>query len=252
MSPTMTLNYGVRYGVQLPGVPDNENYTMGTFEDLCGVSGAGSDGYGLGRGCNIGQPGNPDGLGTHLRSVHEGHEAVECGCEQPGAELGVAWRPNVQTGWLRALLGDPEQATVRASFSVDFNTEGTDRYRNIYTANPGTVRGRANRSEANGNLVLPGETWPLLFSQTGRLGPPAVCTGTVTAACYPETLVTPFSATAANPVARVRPEPSCVVLATVLRGPPASTCRKTRRSRFATSGPGATTSRRRRTGMNRR
>jgi hypothetical protein len=200
ISPTTTLNYGLRYGVQLAGVPDVENYTMGTFDDLCGVSGVGSDGYGLGRGCSLGKPGTLTGSVPTYDLFSKGTKQWNADVNNLAPNLGIAWRPNVQNGWLRTLLGDPEQATIRASFSVQFNTEGTDRYRDIYTANPGRSR-TANRSEANGNLVLPGQPWPLLFSQTGRLGPPAVCTGTVTAACYPETLVTPFSATVANPVA---------------------------------------------------
>ena len=32
-----------------------------------------------------------------------------------GPNVGFAWRPNVQQGWLRSLLGDPEQATICAA-----------------------------------------------------------------------------------------------------------------------------------------
>jgi hypothetical protein len=198
-TPTLTLNYGLRYGVQLAGVPDNDNYTMGTLEDVCGVSGTGSDAYNLGRPCNIGRPATLSGATTTYDLFTKNIKQWNSDTNNVAPNLGVAWRPDVQDGWLRGLLGDPEQATVRASFSVNFNSEGTDRYRNIYTGNPGRTRS-ANRNEANGNLVYPGESWPVLMVETNRTGPPNVCTGPVTAACYPETLVTPFTGTSADSV----------------------------------------------------
>ena len=199
VSPTVTLNYGFRYGIQMAGVPDIGAYTMATFEDLCGISGVGADAYGLGRGCNIGKPGTVTGEVTSYEAFTKDKKQWKSDTNNLAPNLGVAWRPNVEGGWLRPVLGDPEQATLRASFSVNFNTEGTNTYSNIYNANPGRSRS-ANRSEANGNLAAPNE-WPVLFSQTERLGPPAVCTGAVTNACYPASLVTPFLGTSANPVA---------------------------------------------------
>ena len=52
--------------------------------------------------------------------------------------VGVAWRPNVQGGWLRTILGDPEQATLRAGYSVAYNREGFAVYTGQYGANPGS------------------------------------------------------------------------------------------------------------------
>ena len=85
--------------------------------------------------------------------------------------VGAAWRPNVQGGWLRALLGDPEQATVRAGYSLAFVRERMDRFTNLYSANPGAAI-NTNRTGNQGNLVLPGESWPITLSQSDRLGPP--------------------------------------------------------------------------------
>ena len=87
--------------------------------------------------------------------------------------VGVAWRPNVQDGWLRTLLGDPDQATIRAGYSVAFTRERMDRFTNLYSANPGAAI-NANRTGNQGNLVLPGESWPITLSQPSRLGPPLV------------------------------------------------------------------------------
>jgi len=200
MSPTLTVNFGLRYGVQLAGVPDVDIYTMATLEDLCGVSGVGQDAYGLGRGCNIGSPGTLTGsIPTYDRFTKDTKQ-WNSDTNNLAPNVGAAWRPNVRSGWLSSFLGDPEQATIRASYSVNFNTEGTNRYTGIYNDNPGRTR-NANRNEANGNLVLPGESWPVLFTETSRLGAPPICSGPVTNACYPETLVTPFNATSSNPVA---------------------------------------------------
>ena len=38
--------------------------------------------------------------------------------------VSLAWRPNVQSGFLRTLLGDPGTATVRAGYSVSFERQG--------------------------------------------------------------------------------------------------------------------------------
>jgi len=43
----------------------------------------------------------------------------------------------VQTGWLRTLLGDPEQATVRGGYSMTYGFERMDRFTGLYGGNPG-------------------------------------------------------------------------------------------------------------------
>ncbi len=58
-TPTLTLNYGVRWELQLPMEPLNDSFSMSGFSDLCGRSGTGS-GPGS-RGCNIFQPGTLTG-----------------------------------------------------------------------------------------------------------------------------------------------------------------------------------------------
>ena len=50
--------------------------------------------------------------------------------------VGVAWRPNVKSGWLRALLGDPEQATIRGGYSVAYERQGIGGFTGIYGAEP--------------------------------------------------------------------------------------------------------------------
>ena len=76
--------------------------------------------------------------------------------------VSLAWRPNVQSGFLRTLLGDPETATVRAGYSVSFERQGLSDVYRCYGANPGGTL-TVTRNTGNGNLVNAGETWPLLY-----------------------------------------------------------------------------------------
>ena len=133
-----------------------------------------------------------DRCGADLQAVH--------GRRSPGYNLdknnfaptvGVAWQPNVESGWLRKILGDPGYATVRASYGRAFNQGGTSDYLATLRNGPGlTVN--ANRNTTNGNLVLPaGESWPILLSQTSRLGPPATCAAGQTVGCIPTSATYP-------------------------------------------------------------
>ena len=97
--------------------------------------------------------------------------------------MGVAWQPNVQSGWLRALLGDPDLATLRASYGVAYNSDGLSFFRDVYNANPGsTVSTARSAASTQFPLVPPGERWPVLFRESNRLGPSA---GLPTEPVYP-------------------------------------------------------------------
>ena len=125
-----------------------------------------------GRGCNIFQPGTLTGSTPQYVQYDSGNPGYDTDWNNFAPNVGAAWRPNVQGGWLRALLGDPDQATIRAGYSVAFTRERMDRFTNLYSANPGAAI-NANRTGNQSNLVLPGESWPITLSQQSRLGPPA-------------------------------------------------------------------------------
>lgn len=170
VTPTLTLNYGLRWDVQLPFTAVSDTWSTTTLADLCGMSGIGS-GPG-GRSCNLFQPGTlPAGAVTvpsYQRFV-PGSKPVNTDWDNVGPNGGVAWRPNVQEGWLRTLLGDPDQATLRGGYSMTFGFERMDRFTGLYGGNPGgtTV---ANRNYGTGFPMGPA---PLLFREQSRLGPPA-------------------------------------------------------------------------------
>jgi hypothetical protein len=166
--PNLTLNYGLRYELQWPLQPENSVYSMNTVQDACGLSGQGN-GVG-GRPCNIFAPGTLTGTSPVYRQYSAGSPGYKTDYNNLGPSVGVAWLPNVQGGFLRSILGDPNQATVRAGYARAFNREGLGAMGGVYDSNPG-VFVQQTRSVGNGNLVFPGETFPLLLSQTSRMGP---------------------------------------------------------------------------------
>ena len=195
-TPTLTLNGGLRWEYQTPIVTLNNNYSTATFADLCGISGVGNGPDG--RGCNLFKPGTLTGIKPQYIQYTSGTKGYNSDWNNVAPNVSAAWRPNVQGGFLRAILGDPEQATIRAGFSVAFNRNGMDEFQNVFGGNPGRSFS-ANRSNGNGNLVLPGDSWPFLLRQTSRLGPPPACpAGTIAASCVPQTAIYPIATSTAN------------------------------------------------------
>jgi hypothetical protein len=181
--PTLTLNGGLRWDLYMPFTPADNTWSIATIEDICGMSGTGS-GPG-GRPCNIF---NPHATGGQVVPTFDrfepGTSAFRTNWLDFAPNVGAAWRPDVQEGWLRRILGDPEQATIRAGYSLSYNQERIDRF----TANAGSNEGgviSASRNNGTGYpLVLPGQSHPVLLSQTSRLGAPD----------FPDTPVYPFDA----------------------------------------------------------
>ena len=123
--------------------------------------------------CRWFQPGASGGKSpTFVQYAHRNNPGWNTDWNNVAPNLGVAWRPNVQGGWLRPILGDPEQATLRAGYSVAYNREGMGIYTGQYGSNPGS-QVSVTRNSANGNLIAAGESVPVCFSQRDRLGPPA-------------------------------------------------------------------------------
>ena len=170
LTPALTFNYGLRWDVQLPFTAVTNTWSTTTLADLCGASGIGS-GPG-GRSCNLFQPGNlPAGAVTQpsYQRFEPGSKPVKTDWNNVGPNVGLAWRPNVQGGFLRTLLGDPEAATLRGGYSMTFGFERMDRFTGLYGDNPGGTTA-ADRNYTTG---FPIGTAPLLFREQNRLGPPA-------------------------------------------------------------------------------
>jgi Carboxypeptidase regulatory-like domain/TonB-dependent Receptor Plug Domain len=188
-TPALTISGGVRWDLHMPFTPADSTWSWATIEDICGISGLGQ-GPG-GRACNIFNPSARSGqLTPDYDRFEPGRSAHKTNWFDFAPNAGVAWRPSVETGWLRTLLGDPEQATIRAGYALSYNQERIDRFTGNAGANPGGTVGVARDLGTGYPLVLPGESAPVLFSQRARLGPPS----------FPSSPVYPIAATTANSV----------------------------------------------------
>jgi hypothetical protein len=165
MTPALTINAGLRYDLQLPFAPVNDIMSNVTLDSVCGVSGLGSgDIYDK---CNFFQPGASGGATPEFIQLTRGTQGYDTDYNNFSPNVGVAWRPNVEDGWLRKILGDPEQATLRAGYSIAYQRLGMSDYTGTFGANPGSTLSLSR--DAGTGLVGPGETWPVLLSQKDRL-----------------------------------------------------------------------------------
>ena len=171
VAPNLTLNIGLRYELQGPLRTGNSVYSANTIAHACGVSGTGQ-GPGN-RPCNFFMPGTLAGITPVYEQYVAGTTRYDTDRDNLAPSIGAAWLPNVESGLWRRILGDPDQATIRAAYARAFIREGTNRFAVPYEVNPGASFD-AVRNVANGNLVLPGEAWPVLFRETSRLGPGTV------------------------------------------------------------------------------
>lgn len=170
VKPTLTLTGGLRYEVQTPFEAHSSVMSAVTLESACGRSGLGDGG--LYSKCKFNQPGAPlTGARPEYIQLQRGTSGYQTDWNNLSPSVSVAWRPNVQGGFLRALLGDPEQATVRGGYSVAYDRQGITRYTGLYGGNTGVSKSLNRTANSTPGIVGPGESWPVLLSQTSRLQP---------------------------------------------------------------------------------
>ena len=146
VTPTLTLSGGVRWDVQMPFWPVNDIMTQGTLQDACGVSGMTSGGA-----CRFYDITATGGKVPDFQLFSAGTLGYQTDWNNFAPNVGVAWQPHVDTGWLRSILGDPDQATVRAGFSIAYDRQGMQRFTEQYGSNPGSTL-PLTRSVDNGLL----------------------------------------------------------------------------------------------------
>ena len=167
MSPTVTVTGGVRWDVQLPFSAGNSTMSTVTMADLCGMSGLG-DGGTYSR-CRFLTPGaGPGAVTPTFKQLSSGTLGYKTDWNNVAPSAQIAWRPNRRDGFWRTLLGDPDQATVRGGYSIAYERQGMAVFTDTYGDNQGSTIS-LTRDEAQGNLVMPGESWPVLLSQPNRL-----------------------------------------------------------------------------------
>jgi hypothetical protein len=172
MTPAVTLTAGVRWDVQLPFSPTNDIMSRVTLADMCGVSGLGP-GTTLYNKCNFLAPGTTGGKAPEFLRLTRGTNGYNTDWNNVAPTVSVAWRPQVQGGWLRALLGDPDLATIRGGYSVAYERQGLSIFTGQFGANPGSTVDLTRSATSGVPLVPAGEEWPVLLSQPGRLYTPA-------------------------------------------------------------------------------
>ena len=166
----LTLTGGIRYDVQTPFAPFTSVMSSATMESVCGRSGLGDGG--LYSRCNFLSPGSLNGVAPQYIQFEKGSEGYKIDWNNIAPSVSAAWRPNVESGFLRKIMGDPDQATVRAGYSEAYDRQGLTRFTDLYGGNRGaSVSLTRGASTGTPTLVPPGESWPVLLSQPGRLFP---------------------------------------------------------------------------------
>jgi hypothetical protein len=162
--PNLTINFGLRWELQLPWTPLNSVYTWATVADVWGLSGTNS----------LFKPGASGGKATQYAQFNAGDPAYNLDYKDFAPSLGFAWTPKPNSGLLKYILGGEGQSVFRGGFSISYNRYGMPTYSNTFTSNPG-ITIDASRNQNLGNLVSGTGTdiWPLLFRDKSRLGPPA-------------------------------------------------------------------------------
>jgi hypothetical protein len=162
----LTLNYGVRYEVQLPFVPRNSVYS--TTNNPFGVTGSAD---------NLFKPGVMPGTNTQFVQFPTNTKAYNTDWNNLAPSVGVTWRPSSRGGLLGKLIGNDEATVIRGAYAIAYNRNGIGDFSGQFSLNPGQSI-TTSRSTSNGNLG----PVPLLFSNTAALGAP------------------PFNATPAYPI----------------------------------------------------
>src|SRR5947207_3815346 len=160
-TPNLTLNLGLRWEVQMPFKPANSVFSTTSLAGFCGVSGVSGDT------CNQFKPGMLAGSVTTYDQYKAGSRGYQTDWNNVAPSVGAAWRPHVETGFLRTLLGDPEQATIRGGYAIAYNRDSIGTFTGVFNNNPGGTITQ-NRNATTGLLVGPGQTWPVLVRDTAR------------------------------------------------------------------------------------
>jgi hypothetical protein len=167
LTPTLTLNAGVRWDVQLPFSAGNDIMSTVTMADACGISGLGDGG--LYSQCRFNTPTAAGGKVPTFQQLTSGTLGYETDWNNVAPNVSIAWRPNVQSGVLRALLGDPEQATLRAGYSTAYERQGLGVFVNNYAVNAGSTLSLTRNASTGIVNTAAGERWPVLLTERGRL-----------------------------------------------------------------------------------
>ncbi|HJZ99435.1 MAG TPA: TonB-dependent receptor [Candidatus Solibacter sp.] len=149
-TPSLTLNYGVRWDVQFPLVNENGTYTRVGLDGLYGVSGVG----------NLFKPGTLTGTVPQFQAVKPGTAAYNTHVKQFSPSLGFAWRiPATQTPGLSWVIGKQGHSVLRGGYSIATVREGMDFFISVWGANQGR----------SASLTVSPDNFPVEFGPAGSV-----------------------------------------------------------------------------------
>src|SRR5262249_7411017 len=127
VGPALTLNYCLRWELQLPFTPPNDSYTRVTLADLRRASGPG----------NLFKPGTLAGRETQFVQYKQGDHAYNTDYKNFGPSFGFAWSPSAKGGWLKSLLGDGGKTVLRGGYAIAYNRQPMADFERVFQHNPG-------------------------------------------------------------------------------------------------------------------
>ena len=166
VSQKVTLTAGVRWTLQKPFRSASSTMAAPNYASVCGISGVSGDV------CRFYQTGSTEGDIPVFNPFGPDSRLWDLDWNNFAPLASLAWRPSAEDGFWRDVFGDPEAATIRLGYSEAFGREGMGLYLDQVGLNAGS-RLNTGRSATYGNLIPAGEGYPLLLSQTNRLGPAA-------------------------------------------------------------------------------
>ena len=168
--PSLTLNYGLRWELQLPFTPLNDIYTTTSVSDLFGISGPG----------NIFKPNVLAGRETQFVQYRQGDQAYQTDYKNFAPSFGFAWALGAKQGWLRRIVGDGGKTVLRGGYALAYARQPMDDFATVFGDNPGSFVS-ATRSLTLGNLVtnVGADRLPVLLREPNRLTPAPFPSGPV-------------------------------------------------------------------------
>jgi len=123
VKPSLTLNYGLRW--ELATAPYNR-LGIAVFPDYANL---------LGPSTALFQPGVLNGVADPV--MRRGKAASAADLVNPAPNVGFAWTPNADRGFLGRLLGNNNKSVIRGGFARNYYDEGTNFFSSIPGNNPG-------------------------------------------------------------------------------------------------------------------
>ena len=168
MTPRLTLNAGVRWDIQMPFQAVNDVMSRATFADACGVSGHRAGWRNAGSSSRA-RPAASTRSSSSTRMAMRAGRPTGTTSRPTSASRGCrTWRPaSCARCWAirsRRRCGPVTRSTTRVKAWPASRA---------YSVPIRAARSTSTRNANSGLLIPPGESYPVLFREKDRLGPPS-------------------------------------------------------------------------------